>query len=145
MSIFTSNYLYYTSHNRIVCCFIRSGAVITRSTFTEMITIDTHSSPARARYGVSIVTASPDLCSASVIIVLYVLSCCIRPRNNDTSLYMKYKECDISYGKKEPCTIYKQANIHTKKKSMNRKILQYIKVFRQHFHYNMAMRIIGKW
>ena len=34
-----------------ISCIIQSGAVITRSIFSKILKIDTHSSPVRARYG----------------------------------------------------------------------------------------------
>ena len=62
-------------------------AVIARSIFTQIFTKTPHSSPVRARYGVSFVRIASDWYSASVIIVPYAKSCYVGPRYNGTPLY----------------------------------------------------------
>ena len=52
---------------------IQCSAIITRSIISRILTIDTHSLPVRARYGVSVVILISDSLSATVIAVSYVI------------------------------------------------------------------------
>ena len=66
---------------------IQCGAVISWQLSPKSSQPTLHNSPVRARYVVSFVSSVSDLCSATVIAVLYVISWYIRPRYNDTRLY----------------------------------------------------------
>ena len=68
-----------------VCFYIQCGAVLTRSIFSKILTIDTTYS--RARYGVSFVSSKYDLYSGAVITILCAISWHIVPRYNGTALY----------------------------------------------------------
>ena len=70
---------------------IQCGAVITRSIFSQMFTKDTHSSPVRARYGVSFVDPASGRYFAWVPVIIYVLFYNIEPRYNGTRLYLETK------------------------------------------------------
>ena len=69
-------------------CILHCGAVITRSIFSQIFTKPPHSSPVRARYEVHFVDSASDLYSASVTLIVYVISYNIGPRYNGTWLYM---------------------------------------------------------
>ena len=64
---------------------IQSDVFIKRS---QIFTKDTHSSPVKARYGVSFVDPASDWYSASVPVIIYVLSYNIGPRYNGIHLYL---------------------------------------------------------
>ena len=64
------------------------GFVITVSILCQILTIDPPCSPVRARYVVSFVSVTADLCFTSVVVVLYAITCCIGPRYDDTWPYM---------------------------------------------------------
>ena len=59
---------------------MKCGVFITRSIFSKMLTIDTQSSPVRARFGVFVVILISDSPSATVIAVSCVIPWSIRPR-----------------------------------------------------------------
>ena len=63
----------------------KSDNVTTRSIVSQTSSRKTpHSSPVRARYGVSLVSINSYLCAASITAALYVISFYIGPRCNDT-------------------------------------------------------------
>ena len=59
---------------------MKCGVFITRSIFSKMLTIDTQSSPVRARFGVFVVILISDSLSATVIAVSCVIPWSTRPR-----------------------------------------------------------------
>ena len=68
---------------------VQCSAVITWNFFSPKFTRKTlHSSPARARYGMSLVDQNPDAHSASVTEVMHAILCYIGPRYNGTRLYL---------------------------------------------------------
>ena len=79
------------------CCFhcwhdeaditIQCGVVITRSVFSKSSQRTPHSSPVRARYGMSVVTLKSNSVSATVIAVPCVIQWWIGPRYNGSWLY----------------------------------------------------------
>ena len=68
--------------------YIQCGAVITRSIFSWILEKTSHSSPVRARCGVSFVDPASDRYFATVPVVIYAISYNIGPRYNGTRLYM---------------------------------------------------------
>ena len=68
--------------NPVILC----GAVITRLIFSRIVTKDTHSSPVRARYGVSFVGSDSRLYSDLVTAVVCAIVCSIGSRYNGTRL-----------------------------------------------------------
>ena len=66
---------------------LQCSAIIKWSIFLK-IQMTPHISPARARYGLSLVGSYSDLYSASVTAVMYAISCHIWQRNNGTWLIM---------------------------------------------------------
>ena len=69
-------------------CVTRPQWVNTRSFFSQICPKDTHSSPVRARHGVSFVDSACDGHAAAVRAIIYVISYNIEPRYNGTRLYM---------------------------------------------------------
>ena len=69
--------------------YTQCGAAITRSIISTSLTISPHSSPLRARYGVSVVNANSDWCFVSITIVLCAIYCCTGPRYDGTRLYIR--------------------------------------------------------
>ena len=90
-------YMYHRFLRRLVlylsvasCLYIKCGAIIKRSIFSQILTIDLlyYRSPLKVSYRVSFVSPNSDLCSASVTAVLYAMSWYRRPRCNGTCLYI---------------------------------------------------------
>ena len=71
----------------ILVIMVQCGAVIMQSNFSQIFTKTPHSSPVRARYGVTFVDPAFDWYSASVPVNIYVISYNIQPHFNDTQLY----------------------------------------------------------
>ena len=71
------------------------SAIIMWSIFSKFITREPHSSPVRARYGVSLVGSNSDSCPASVTIMMYAISCYIIPRYNGIWLYVYIIACNF--------------------------------------------------
>ena len=74
-------------HIALVFKQLQYGAVITRSIFSDIFTKD--SLPIRARYGLCFVDPASDWHSASVPVIIYVISYNIGPHYNNTRLYVK--------------------------------------------------------
>ena len=68
----------HTKYQHLALSHVQCGAVITRST---------HSSPVRARYGVSFVDIASDWYFASAPAIFNAISYCFVPRYNGTRLY----------------------------------------------------------
>ena len=66
---------------------IQCSAVITRSIFSKYSQRTPHSSPARARYGVSFVDPKSGWHSDAFLVIIHVICYNIRPRYNGTPLY----------------------------------------------------------
>ena len=66
------------------------GVVITRSIFTQIFTKTPHSSPARATYGVPLVSITSDSYSASVIVIPCGIPCSVGLRYNGSPLDISF-------------------------------------------------------
>ena len=79
---------------------IQCSAVITRSIFSKYSQRTPHSSPARARYGVSFVDPRSGWHSDAFLVINHVISYNIRPRYNGTPLYMghihRFAQCSVN-------------------------------------------------
>ena len=71
--------------------------VITWAMLLKILTIDTHSSPSRVSYGVSIVCSKSDLCSIFVWVVLCAVASDIEPRYSSVQLCIECGAPVFSY------------------------------------------------
>ena len=91
---YTKRFWYKTSSSRYEVQFICSVliyllfcTVLCRYNFCKILIMDSHSSPVRARYGVSVVILIPDSLSATVIPVPCAIWWQVWPHHNRTWLY----------------------------------------------------------
>ena len=106
---------------------IQWSAVITWSIFSKSLTKTPHSSPIRARYGVSFVNSKSDLCFIVVITFFNVVSWYIGPHYNGTRLYTVYRGICTKLWQKMENTYHEVSNIRrteSPKKSVSHLSLQ---------------------
>ena len=92
-SIHPSIHCMHACKNKILQ--VQCSAVITRSIFSKYSQRTPHSSPARARYGVSFVDPKSGWHSDAFLVIIHVIYYNIRPRYNGTPLYYRLPSCSL--------------------------------------------------